>query len=67
MKYLLYALRSRDGIRRRDFNRNDNPTVFCSPFRTIVTCDREIAAIAFHKSRMDKTGNQWTAHLIFEV
>jgi protein archease len=28
---------------------------------------QEIAAIAFHKSRMDKTGNHWTAHLIFEV
>ncbi len=28
---------------------------------------QEIAAVAFHKSRMDKTGNQWTAHLIFEV
>jgi SHS2 domain-containing protein len=28
---------------------------------------QEIAAVASHKSRMDKTGNQWTAHLIFEV
>ena len=28
---------------------------------------QEIAAVAFHKSRMEKTGNQWTAHLIFEV
>ena len=28
---------------------------------------QEIMAVAFHKSRMDKTGNQWTAHLIFEV
>jgi SHS2 domain-containing protein len=28
---------------------------------------QEIAAIAFHKSRMDKTGNQWTAQVIFEV
>ena len=28
---------------------------------------QEIAAVAFHKSRMQKTGNQWTAHLIFEV
>lgn len=28
---------------------------------------QEIAAVAFHKSRMDKTGNQWTAQLIFEV
>ena len=28
---------------------------------------QEIATVAFHKSRMDKTGNQWTAHLIFEV
>jgi len=28
---------------------------------------QEIAAVAFHKSRMAKTGNQWTAHLIFEV
>ena len=27
---------------------------------------QEIAAVAFHKSRMEKTGNQWTAHLIFE-
>lgn len=28
---------------------------------------QEIASIAFHKSRMEKTGNQWTAHLIFEI
>ena len=28
---------------------------------------QEIAAMAFHKSRMDKTGNQWTAQVIFEV
>ena len=28
---------------------------------------QEIAAVAFHKSRMEKTGNQWTAHLIFEL
>jgi SHS2 domain-containing protein len=28
---------------------------------------QEIAAIAFHKSRMDKTGNQWMAQVIFEV
>lgn len=28
---------------------------------------QEIAAVAFHKSRMQKTGNQWTAHLIFEI
>ena len=28
---------------------------------------QEIAAVASHKSRMEKTGNQWTAHLIFEV
>lgn len=28
---------------------------------------QEIAAVAFHKSRMEKTGNQWTAHLIFEI
>jgi len=28
---------------------------------------QEIAAIAFHKSRMDKTSNQWTAQVIFEV
>ena len=28
---------------------------------------QEIGAVAFHKSRMEKTGNQWTAHLIFEI
>jgi len=28
---------------------------------------QEIAAVAFHKSRMEKTGDQWTAHLIFEL
>jgi protein archease len=28
---------------------------------------QDIAAVAFHKSRMQKTGNQWTAHLIFEI
>jgi len=28
---------------------------------------QEITAVAFHKSRMEKTGNQWTAHLIFET
>jgi len=28
---------------------------------------QEIAAVAYHQSRMTKTGNQWTAKLIFEV
>jgi SHS2 domain-containing protein len=28
---------------------------------------QEIAAVASHKSRMQKTGNQWRAHLIFEI
>jgi SHS2 domain-containing protein len=28
---------------------------------------QEIVAVAFHKSRMEKTGNQWIAQLIFEV
>lgn len=28
---------------------------------------QEITSVAFHKSRMEKTGNQWTAHLIFEI
>ena len=28
---------------------------------------QEIAAVAFHKSRMEKTGNQWIAQLIFEL
>jgi len=28
---------------------------------------KEITAVAYHQSRMDKTGNQWTAQLIFEV
>ena len=28
---------------------------------------QEIAAVAYHQSRMTKTGNQWTAQLIFEV
>jgi len=28
---------------------------------------QEIGAIAFHKSRMEKTGNQWTAQVIFEL
>ncbi len=28
---------------------------------------QEIATVAFHKSRMQKTGNQWTAQLIFEI
>lgn len=28
---------------------------------------KEIAAVAYHQSRMEKTGNQWTAQLIFEV
>jgi len=28
---------------------------------------QEIAAVASHKSRMQQTGNQWTAHLIFEI
>ena len=28
---------------------------------------QEIAAVASHKSRMQKTGNQWTAHFIFEI
>lgn len=28
---------------------------------------QEIAGVASHKSRMQQTGNQWTAHLIFEI
>jgi protein archease len=28
---------------------------------------QEIAAVAFHKSRMEKTGNQWIAQVIFEL
>ena len=28
---------------------------------------QEIGAVAFHKSRMEKTGNQWTAQVIFEL
>lgn len=28
---------------------------------------QEIATVAFHKSRMEKTGNQWIAQLIFEL
>jgi SHS2 domain-containing protein len=28
---------------------------------------KEITAVAYHQSRMAKTGNQWTAQLIFEV
>ena len=28
---------------------------------------QEIAAVAFHKSRMRKTGNQWIAQVIFEI
>ena len=28
---------------------------------------QEIAAVAYHQSRMTKTGDQWTAQLIFEV
>jgi len=28
---------------------------------------QEIAAVAYHQSRMTKTGSQWTAQLIFEV
>jgi SHS2 domain-containing protein len=28
---------------------------------------QEVAAVAYHQSRMAKTGNQWTAQLIFEV
>src|ERR671925_1651827 len=27
---------------------------------------QEIGSVAFHKSRMEKTGNQWTAQVIFE-
>lgn len=28
---------------------------------------KEIAAVAYHQSRMQKTGDQWTAQLIFEI
>jgi SHS2 domain-containing protein len=28
---------------------------------------QEIGAVAFHKSRMEKTGDQWTAQVIFEL
>lgn len=28
---------------------------------------QEVTAVAYHQSRMEKTGNQWTAQLIFEV
>ena len=28
---------------------------------------QEIAAVAYHKSRMQKTGDQWIAQVIFEL
>jgi protein archease len=28
---------------------------------------KEILAVAYHQSRMQKTGNQWTAQMIFEI
>jgi SHS2 domain-containing protein len=28
---------------------------------------KEISAVAFHKSRMQQTGDQWTAQVIFEI
>ncbi len=28
---------------------------------------KEVSAVAYHQSRMEKTGNQWTAQLVFEV
>ena len=28
---------------------------------------KEIRGIAYHQSRMQKTGDQWTAQLIFEI
>lgn len=28
---------------------------------------QEVGAVAFHKSRMQKTGNQWIAQVIFEI
>jgi protein archease len=28
---------------------------------------QEIGSVAFHKSRMEKTGNQWTAQVIFKL
>ncbi len=28
---------------------------------------KEVAAVAYHQSRIEKTGNQWTAQLVFEV
>jgi SHS2 domain-containing protein len=28
---------------------------------------RDIRAVAYHQSRMDKTGDQWTAQVIFEL
>src|SRR5262245_64215455 len=28
---------------------------------------QEVGAVAFHKSRMQKTGNQWMAQVIFEI
>jgi SHS2 domain-containing protein len=28
---------------------------------------QEIGAVAFHKSRMQKTGSQWIAQVIFEI
>jgi SHS2 domain-containing protein len=28
---------------------------------------REIRAVAYHQSRMEKTGDQWTAQLLFEI
>ena len=36
--------------------------------QTAMRFKQEIAAVAFHKSRMEKTGNQWTRSiLIFEL
>ncbi len=28
---------------------------------------REIRSVAYHQSRMEKTGDQWTAQVIFEI
>ena len=73
MRELLYLYQSR-GYLLKEFKINQvkDTVVKAEVSGEKVDPDRheikqEIATVAFHKSRMEKTGNQWIAQVIFEL
>ena len=73
MRELLYLYQGGDNLQKKFLMREvKDPSVKAEDRGEKIDPDRheikqEIAAVAYHQSRMTKTGNQWTAQLIFEV